>query len=209
MASASQVGFTKTHWAVMFLSAQIMALVAVVAWDMDLDARLAAGRGNGGERQRRSEFKPPSAGSRVTPLQVQGQHGRLVDLTAGSESQCLLIIDSCQSCVGDTLREYDRLWRDGGRIAVVTRSNAAEIAQARQDGGWRLPVYSESSRSSGEPWKSCWRPWVTIVRQGRIVYAQRASETWRQALERVKEILPRREAPAVARAPAERTEGLR
>src|SRR5207248_396851 len=85
---------------------------------------------------------------------------------------------------------YDGLARKGYPVAIVSSSAQEQIRRACVENDWRVSIYSEAGAPNrAEPWQSCWRPWVCILRARRIVYAQGAAEPWQSALARVSVVL--------------------
>lgn len=190
-------------WAA-FALVQLGTLCAVSIGEMSAEsANRQQRRAAVGELTTR-HFKPPGVGTKVPPLRAQRLDGRIVDLAAGERPRTVLFIGRCQPCVAALLDDYNRLHTAGARVAVVTRSTVEDVRQFLAESRLNLPVYLEDASTFKYPeWKSPWRPWVVVIRSGRVVYAQTARDTSQDALSRVAR-LPRETRAHAGRSDARR-----
>jgi hypothetical protein len=192
------------QWLPTFIGAQILILALVVAWDTETEVSSRTARALATFGIAPGRFEPPRQGTDPGPITIKTSAGLPVDLAAAPRRRAVLLISECQSCMAEVLHAYDREWRNGRDIVIVSKSSEATIQAAVKLNDWRVPIYSEARYPEGmRKLRDSWRPWVLVIEKHRVICAQTSEQTWQQALEVVTKVLPKRGSHAEGRPPGD------
>ena len=134
-------------------------------------------------------FAPPAPGTRLPPLIVEDSSGAASWMLATKTPRLIVLIGDCNSCSAELVDQCNALWRKGTQIAVVSNSSQDAIRQTATSRKWQLPVYSLTHASlTAELWKTSWRPWLFVAREGLLVSTQTSDETTLEALLRLSQL---------------------
>lgn len=175
----------------LLVSIQLAAVSALAMCDWQMRQREQFGRKDLPARTYGGNMRVPAVGTQAPPLVVNNREQQSCVLVPGAnQPQAVLFVGTCGPCSEPILFQYDRLWREGKRVVVVSAAPQSEVDLGVKRNGWRLPIYTEKPSPSRTPhWQVTWRPWVCVVRGSQVIYTQTPTDAWPQALDRVSSLL--------------------
>lgn len=162
-------------------------LGAVALWNVARENELRQERLNALMGIAQVKGNLPAKGSRAPDLIVADPQGKLANLSKCGQWSIVVSVGNCGSCSERVIEAYDSLWHQGYPVSIVSASPPDEIAEARRGPGWRAPIYSETRFPTGvSAWRTPWRPWACVIREGQIAYSQQPDHAWYEAVDRIR-----------------------